>query len=81
MIRFQKAIVLGIVVGVLGVILRPTGVGLRLEEDLGLRWLFALRGPLSPRQTSSSSPSTRVPLSSLAWTHESGRLRATYTPV
>lgn len=48
MVRFQKTIVLGLVVGALGVILRPTGAGLRLEEDVGLRWLFAVRGPLKP---------------------------------
>ena len=48
MVRYQKAIALGLVVGALGVALRPTRVGLRLEEDVGLRWLFTVRGPLTP---------------------------------
>jgi adenylate cyclase len=48
MVRCRKAIVLGLVIGALGVGVRPTGVGLRLEEDVGLRWLFAVRGPIAP---------------------------------
>lgn len=46
--RLWKALILGLIVGAIGVILRPTGVGVRLEEDLGLRWLFAVRGSLDP---------------------------------
>ncbi len=48
MVRLRRAVILGLVIGVLGVTLRPTGIGLRLEEDVGLRWLFAVRGPLKP---------------------------------
>ena len=29
-------------------LLRPTSLGVRLEEEVGLRWLFALRGPVAP---------------------------------
>ena len=32
----------------LGMFLRPTSLGVRLEEEVGLRWLFAVRGPVSP---------------------------------
>jgi adenylate cyclase len=48
MVRYQKAIALGLVVGALGAALRPTRLGLRLEEDVGLRSLFTARGPLTP---------------------------------
>jgi adenylate cyclase len=48
MLRYHKAIALGLVVGALGVALRPTRLGLQLEEDVGLRWLFTVRGPLEP---------------------------------
>jgi adenylate cyclase len=46
--RFWKALILGLIVGAIGAILRPTSPGVRLEEDLGLRWLFAVRGPVDP---------------------------------
>ena len=48
MVRYQKAIALGLVEGALGVALRPTRIGLRLEEDVGLRTLFTVRGPHKP---------------------------------
>ena len=38
--------VLGLAIGVLGVALRPTPAGVRLEENLALQWLFAVRGPM-----------------------------------
>ena len=46
MSRIRKAVVLGLAIGLLGVALRPTPAGVRLEEDLALRWLFAVRGPI-----------------------------------
>src|SRR5262245_51976004 len=48
MVRLQKALVIGIMVGALGAALRPSPIGLRLEENVGLRWLFAVRGPRKP---------------------------------
>ena len=47
-VRVRKGVALGLVVGAIGMIVRPTAVGVRLEEDLGLPWLFALRGPITP---------------------------------
>jgi adenylate cyclase len=47
-VRAPKGLVLGLVVGAIGILLRPTTLGVRLEEDLGLPWLFALRGPTAP---------------------------------
>ena len=38
---------LGLLVGMLGVVINPWGVMLRLETSLGLDWLFAIRGPRS----------------------------------
>ncbi len=46
--RVRKGIALGLVVGAIGMIVRPTAVGVRLEEDVGIPWLFALRGPATP---------------------------------
>jgi adenylate cyclase len=48
MLRYHKAIALGLVVGALGVAARPTRLGLQLEEDVGLRSLFTVRGRLQP---------------------------------
>ena len=58
-VRVRKGVVLGLVVGAIGILLRPTDVGLRLEEEVGLPWLFAMRGPRRcRRRTSRSSAST-----------------------
>ncbi|HJY33822.1 MAG TPA: CHASE2 domain-containing protein, partial [Vicinamibacterales bacterium] len=46
--RLRKSILLGLFVGALGMLLRPASLGVRLEEEFGLRWLFALRGPVAP---------------------------------
>jgi adenylate cyclase len=46
-VRLRKSILLGLFVGALGVALRPTSLGVRLEEEVGLRWLFTLRGPVA----------------------------------
>ena len=46
--RLRSGILLGIAVGAIGVLLRPTSVGVRLEEEIGIRWLFAMRGPATP---------------------------------
>ena len=40
----MKALKLGIVVALVGVIANMTSVGVRLEEEVGLHWLFTLRG-------------------------------------
>jgi adenylate cyclase len=48
--RLRKVVGLGAIIAVIGIGSRPTALGVRLEEDLGLRWLFTLRGPLdAPR--------------------------------
>jgi adenylate cyclase len=47
-VRVRKGIALGLIVGAIGIAVRPTAVGVRLEEDVGLAWLFALRGPRVP---------------------------------
>lgn len=48
--RLKKAALVGLAVGVLGVALAwpGIGVGLDLEEGIGLEWLFSLRGPTAP---------------------------------
>jgi adenylate cyclase len=46
--RLRKALGLGVAIAAIGIALRPTAVGVRLEEDLGLRWLFTVRGPVEP---------------------------------
>ena len=72
---------LALVVGAIGVLLRPTGVGRRLEEEVGLPWLFARRGPVEPhagrcdrQHRQKLCPAAR------AWTRGNGRRRATSTP-
>jgi adenylate cyclase len=47
-VRLRKSILLGLFVGALGMLLRPTSIGVRLEEEVGLRALFAFRGPVAP---------------------------------
>jgi adenylate cyclase len=44
--RFRKAVGLGIFIAALAIVLRPTPLGVRLEEDVARRWLFAVRGPV-----------------------------------
>ena len=46
--RIRKGVILGLAVGAIGILLRPTSLGLRLEEEVGLRWLFTLRRPVAP---------------------------------
>jgi adenylate cyclase len=48
MAGFRKAVGLAIFIAALGIVLRPTEVGVRLEEDLARRWLFAVRGAVDP---------------------------------
>ena len=48
MSRFRKGIGLGVFIAAIGIVLRPTAVGVRLEEDFALGWLFAIRGPVEP---------------------------------
>lgn len=48
MVRVRKGIVLGLVVGAIGILLRPTSLGVRLEEEIGLPWLFTVRGRVDP---------------------------------
>jgi adenylate cyclase len=47
-VRVRRGVVLGLVVGMIGILLRPSRVGVRLEEEVGLPWLFAVRGPVEP---------------------------------
>ena len=46
--RLLRALCLGIMVGVLGLLLALTPPGRFLEERFGLYWLFWLRGPITP---------------------------------
>lgn len=46
MSRFQKAGMLGFFAGLFGIACLQTQLGLDLEETVGLRWLFAVRGPI-----------------------------------
>ena len=46
--RFRKGVGLGVFIAAIGIVLSPTAVGVRLEEDLALGWLFAVRGPVEP---------------------------------
>ena len=46
--RFRKAVGLGFLIAAIAIALRPTPVGLRIEEELALRWLFTVRGPVDP---------------------------------
>ncbi|MFQ6006983.1 MAG: CHASE2 domain-containing protein [Woeseia sp.] len=45
---FKIAATLGLVAGVTGSVLALTSLGSALEQDLGLRSLYAIRGPLEP---------------------------------
>jgi serine phosphatase RsbU (regulator of sigma subunit) len=46
--RLIKAVILGLVVGILGLLISPFQFAMNLEEDTGLGLLFKLRGPLEP---------------------------------
>ena len=48
--HLKRATLVGILLGVLGavLVLPAVRVGLDLEENVGLRWLFLLRGPIEP---------------------------------
>jgi adenylate cyclase len=48
MARLTKAVTFGIVIAAVGVGLSLTPLGARLEDGLGLPWLFWLRGPVAP---------------------------------
>ena len=43
-----KGLILGGIVGLSGILLANTPAGLWLEEEIGLVWLFQLRGPIPP---------------------------------
>lgn len=46
--RFRRVVGLGIVIAIIGVALRQTSIGVWFEDDLGLRALFTVRGPVTP---------------------------------
>ena len=48
MTRLGKALLIGAAVGLLGLVLRHTALGLRLEEAIALPFLFMARGPVEP---------------------------------
>ena len=48
MARYGKAVLSGVFIAAVGLCLSPTAAGRRLEEDIGLRWLFTVRGPAVP---------------------------------
>ncbi len=47
-VRPIKGIVLGLLIGLVGVVISATPDGMALEDDVGLHWLFNLRGPVAP---------------------------------
>ncbi len=46
MSRIQKASILGLAIGAVGIVLAATPLGLAWEENSGLAWLFTMRGPI-----------------------------------
>jgi len=46
--RLIKAVILGLVIGIIGIVISPFKFAMNLEEDDGLGLLFKLRGPLPP---------------------------------
>ncbi len=46
--RFRSVLGLGIVIAAIGIGLRPTGVGVWLEDEFALPCLFTVRGPVEP---------------------------------
>ncbi len=46
--RLRRVVGLAVFIAIIGVGLRPTAIGVWLEDDLALRWLFAVRGPAEP---------------------------------
>ena len=46
--NFRRAIFLGLTVGMFGGAVAVTPFGSALEEDVGLWWLFKVRGPIAP---------------------------------
>ena len=48
MSRIRAATILGLAVGAAGAVFGLGPSGLDLEEDVGLKWLFAIRGPIDP---------------------------------
>lgn len=46
--RFRSVLGLGIVIAAIGIGLRPTGVGVWLEDEFALACLFTVRGPVEP---------------------------------
>lgn len=48
--RLKRAALLGVLIGAWGAFLAlpSVGVGLDLEENIGLKWLFLMRGPIEP---------------------------------
>src|SRR4051794_22477191 len=47
--RLLRALALGLLMGLLGLLVTPTPLGRMAEERLGLFWLFKARGPLAPQ--------------------------------
>ncbi len=48
MARLWTAAIFGLAVGAAGSVFALTSTGLDLEEDVGLKWLFSIRGPIDP---------------------------------
>ena len=46
--RWLKALVFGLITGLVGVILGLTPLGIDFEKHVGLHWLFKMRGPIEP---------------------------------
>ena len=46
--RFRRIVGLAVTIASIGIGLRPTAIGVWLEDDLALQWLFSVRGPVEP---------------------------------
>jgi adenylate cyclase len=46
--RLRRVVGLAVFIAIIGIGLRPTAIGVWLEDDLALQWLFAIRGPVKP---------------------------------
>jgi adenylate cyclase len=46
--RLRRVVGVGVLIAIIGIGLRPTAIGVWLEDHLALAWLFSVRGPVEP---------------------------------